>query len=67
MKNPWLEKNPFMSLWLSGANANLRREKSGDGRGESSNEGDQPYGCTEERGVLDWGHGEGRAQEKGSR
>ena len=21
MKNPWLMKNPFMSMWLSGANA----------------------------------------------
>ena len=21
MKNPWLKKNPFMSMWLSGANA----------------------------------------------
>jgi len=21
MKNPWLKRNPFMSLWLSGANA----------------------------------------------
>ena len=21
MKNPWLKKNPFMSLWLSGANS----------------------------------------------
>lgn len=21
MTNPWLKKNPFMSLWLSGANA----------------------------------------------
>ena len=20
MKNPWVKKNPFMSLWLSGAN-----------------------------------------------
>jgi hypothetical protein len=20
MKNPWLSKNPFMSMWLSGAN-----------------------------------------------
>ena len=20
MKNPWLKKNPFMSMWLSGAN-----------------------------------------------
>jgi hypothetical protein len=21
MKNPWLKKNPFMSMWLSGANS----------------------------------------------
>lgn len=21
MRNPWLKKNPFMSMWLSGANA----------------------------------------------
>ena len=21
MKNPWMKKNPFMSMWLSGANA----------------------------------------------
>lgn len=21
MSNPWLKKNPFMSMWLSGANA----------------------------------------------
>jgi hypothetical protein len=21
MKNPWLKKNPFMSMWMSGANA----------------------------------------------
>ena len=21
MRNPWLKKNPFMSLWLSGANS----------------------------------------------
>ncbi|WP_213231620.1 hypothetical protein [Caballeronia sp. NK8] len=21
MKNPWVKKNPFMSMWLSGANA----------------------------------------------
>jgi hypothetical protein len=21
MKNPWLKKNPYMSMWLSGANA----------------------------------------------
>ena len=21
MKNPWLKKNPFLSVWLSGANA----------------------------------------------
>ena len=23
MRNPWLKKNPFMSMWLSGANAVL--------------------------------------------
>ncbi len=23
MKNPWLKKNPFMSMWLSGANSVL--------------------------------------------
>ena len=23
MKNPWLKKNPFMSMWLSGANTML--------------------------------------------
>ncbi len=21
MRNPWIKKNPFMSIWLSGANA----------------------------------------------
>jgi hypothetical protein len=21
MKNPWIKKNPFLSMWLSGANA----------------------------------------------
>jgi hypothetical protein len=21
MKNPWMKKNPFLSMWLSGANA----------------------------------------------
>jgi hypothetical protein len=23
MRNPWIKKNPFMSMWLSGANAML--------------------------------------------
>jgi hypothetical protein len=23
MRNPWMKKNPFMSMWLSGANAAL--------------------------------------------
>lgn len=23
MKNPWIRKNPFMSMWMSGANAVL--------------------------------------------
>ena len=25
MSNPWLKKNPFMSLWLSGANTAANR------------------------------------------
>lgn len=31
MKNPWTRKNPFLSLWLSGANAVL-----GSARGRTS-------------------------------
>jgi hypothetical protein len=27
MKNPWIKKNPFMSLWLSGANSMLGRTR----------------------------------------
>jgi hypothetical protein len=33
MRNPWLKKNPFMSMWLSGANAML-----GAARGQASAE-----------------------------
>lgn len=31
MSNPWLKKNPFMSMWLSGANsvANSARGRAG--------------------------------------
>ena len=28
MANPWLKKNPFMSMWLSGANAAVGRARS---------------------------------------
>ena len=28
MRNPWLKKNPFMSMWLSGANAVLGAARS---------------------------------------
>ena len=28
MKNPWLKKNPLMSMWLSGANAIAGRARS---------------------------------------
>ena len=28
MKNPWLKKNPLMSMWLSGANAMLGSARS---------------------------------------
>lgn len=31
MKNPWTRKNPFLSMWLSGANAVL-----GQARGQAS-------------------------------
>lgn len=31
MSNPWLKKNPFMSLWLSGANKVM-----GSARGQAS-------------------------------
>ncbi|MEO9101471.1 MAG: hypothetical protein ABI212_05945 [Burkholderiaceae bacterium] len=27
MKNPWTKKNPFMSMWLSGANAVMGRAR----------------------------------------
>ena len=27
MKNPWMKKNPFMSMWLSGANAAFGRAR----------------------------------------
>ena len=27
MKNPWTKKNPFMSMWLSGANSALGRAR----------------------------------------
>jgi hypothetical protein len=28
MRNPWLKKNPFLSMWLSGANAVLGSARS---------------------------------------
>lgn len=28
MTNPWLKKNPFMSMWLSGANAFAAKARS---------------------------------------
>ena len=34
MKNPWLKKNPFMSMWLSGANTALN-----SARGRATAEG----------------------------
>lgn len=33
MKNPWTKKNPFMSMWLSGANAAI-----GSARGRATAE-----------------------------
>ncbi len=34
MRNPWLKKNPFMSMWMSGANAVM-----GTARGRATAEG----------------------------
>jgi hypothetical protein len=34
MKNPWLKKNPLMSMWLSGANTVLN-----SARGRATSEG----------------------------
>lgn len=39
MANPWLKKNPFMSMWLSGANAaagSLRGRAAGHMKREAS-------------------------------
>jgi hypothetical protein len=40
MKNPWAKKNPFMSMWLSGANAMLgaaRVRATAEGRRQATN------------------------------
>jgi len=39
MKNPWLKKNPFMSMWLSGANTVLnsaRARATGEGKRQAA-------------------------------
>ena len=39
MKNPWLKKNPLMSMWLSGANAvagSARRKVSAESKRQST-------------------------------
>ncbi|HJW56084.1 MAG TPA: hypothetical protein VJ577_12485 [Burkholderiaceae bacterium] len=39
MKNPWIKKNPFMSMWLSGANAiagSARSRAIAEGRRQTS-------------------------------
>lgn len=38
MKNPWTRKNPFLSMWLSGANAVAGRT-AGSARGRAIAEG----------------------------
>jgi hypothetical protein len=40
MKNPWIKKNPFLSMWLSGANAVLgtaRVRATAEGRRQATN------------------------------
>jgi len=39
MANPWLKKNPFMSMWLSGANAaagSLRSRAAGQAKRQAT-------------------------------
>lgn len=39
MKNPWLKKNPLLSMWLSGANAvagSARRRATAEGKRQAA-------------------------------
>jgi len=40
MKNPWLKKNPLLSMWLSGANAvagSVRSRATAEGKRQATN------------------------------
>ncbi len=46
MKNPWTKKNPFMSMWLSGANSVF-----GSVRGHASTEAKRQTAAMMKQGV----------------
>ena len=54
MKNPWLKKNPFLSMWMSGANAVL-----GAARSRAAAEGKRQASTMMSRGIREaarfWG------------
>jgi hypothetical protein len=49
MKNPWTKKNPFMSLWLSGANAVANRA-----RGQATAAVKRRSGAIAKQATRDW-------------
>ena len=48
MKNPWTKKNPFMSMWLSGANSVMNRA-----RGQATAAGRREASAIAARGMGD--------------
>ena len=46
MRNPWIKKNPFMSMWLSGANA-----VAGSVRGRATSEAKRQAATAMTKGV----------------
>lgn len=48
MKNPWTKKNPFMSMWLSGANSIANRA-----RGQATAAARREAGAVASRGMGD--------------
>ena len=49
MKNPWTKKNPFMSMWLSGANA-----VAGAARGQATAAAKAQTNAAVTQGVSGW-------------
>ena len=49
MKNPWTKKNPFMSMWLSGANA-----IAGKARGQATAAAKAQTNAAVKQGMAGW-------------